>query len=199
MPGARLKVELTGIGEAERRLRALGGRRPRPDSRDAETSGSISSAPRKTGSRTKGGRTARLGSRSPSTPSDESVATPGGSSPSTDISAGRSPTGQAPTEVLTGSPLVYAGTQQFGAEEGSFGSASGGRPIPWGDIPAREFLGLSDADGDEIEVILRDYLLVANLTGRYRRIRGRLWAAPGASERPSGFPAPWYRTGRDPV
>lgn len=63
------------------------------------------------------------------------------------------------TEVVTGSPLVYAGTHQFGAEKGSFGSTAGGRPIPWGDIPAREFLGLSNADGDELTDILRDYLL----------------------------------------
>ncbi|MDE0714088.1 MAG: phage virion morphogenesis protein [Gammaproteobacteria bacterium] len=64
-------------------------------------------------------------------------------------------------EVLVGSPLVYAGTHQFGAPEGSFGTTSRGRPIPWGEIPARPFLGLSGDDRDEVEGIVTDYLLKA--------------------------------------
>ena len=48
--------------------------------------------------------------------------------------------------VEVGSPSIYAGTHQFGAEAGSFGQTSTGRPIPFGDIPARPFL--VDADGD---------------------------------------------------
>lgn len=63
-----------------------------------------------------------------------------------------------PTEVLVGSPLVYAATHQFGAKKGAFGRTSRGSPIPWGDIPARPFLGLSDADRDEIAVRVADYL-----------------------------------------
>ena len=65
----------------------------------------------------------------------------------------------APDGLLLGSPLVYAGTHQFGAQKGAFGTTSKGSPIPWGDIPAREFLGLSDADRDEIGELVRDYLL----------------------------------------
>lgn len=42
--------------------------------------------------------------------------------------------------VEVGSPLVYAGTHQFGAPAGSFASG-----LPWGDVPARPFL--ADADG----------------------------------------------------
>lgn len=61
--------------------------------------------------------------------------------------------------VEAGSPLIYAGTHQFGAEKGSFGSTAKGTPIPWGDIPARPFLGLSDADRDELTDILRDYII----------------------------------------
>ncbi len=72
---------------------------------------------------------------------------------------GQIPFQAGPAEVLVGSPLVYAGTHQFGAEKGSFGTTSKGSPIPWGDIPAREFLGLSDADAGEIEDLVADYLL----------------------------------------
>ena len=42
--------------------------------------------------------------------------------------------------VEIGSPRIYAGTHQFGAERGAFGVTSRGSPIPWGDIPARPFL-----------------------------------------------------------
>ena len=49
------------------------------------------------------------------------------------------------TSVEIGSPLIYAGTHQFGAEQGAGGVTSRGSPIPWGDIPARPFL--VDADG----------------------------------------------------
>lgn len=46
--------------------------------------------------------------------------------------------------VTIGSPMEYAGTHQFGAKRGAFGSHNG-RPIPWGDIPARPFLPLDDS------------------------------------------------------
>ena len=63
------------------------------------------------------------------------------------------------TSVVIGSPSIYAGTHQFGAKKGAFGASSSGQPIPWGDIPARPFLGLSDADADEIIDIVRDHLV----------------------------------------
>ncbi|MFM8333842.1 MAG: phage virion morphogenesis protein, partial [Candidatus Methylumidiphilus sp.] len=47
--------------------------------------------------------------------------------------------------VMVGSPMVYAAVQQFGASKGAFG-----KNVPWGDIPARAFLGLSDADSAAI-------------------------------------------------
>ncbi|MBC7162704.1 MAG: phage virion morphogenesis protein [Immundisolibacter sp.] len=69
-------------------------------------------------------------------------------------------------EVEVGSNLIYAAVQQFGAKMGEFGRYSQlsrrtkfaegdwrrnagtvkGFPIPWGDIPARPFLGLSAED-----------------------------------------------------
>ncbi len=66
-----------------------------------------------------------------------------------------------PDHVLVGSPLVYAGVHQFGAGKGAFGATSKGAPIPWGDIPARPFLGLSDEDEDEVAALIADYLRAA--------------------------------------
>jgi phage virion morphogenesis protein len=47
------------------------------------------------------------------------------------------------TTLLVGSPEKYASTHQFGAKKGAYGSTRHGAPIPWGDIPARPFSGLS--------------------------------------------------------
>ncbi len=56
--------------------------------------------------------------------------------------------------VDVGSSMVYAAVQQFGAKARSF---TGGKS-PWGDIPARPFLGLSAEDGRTILDMARDYL-----------------------------------------
>lgn len=60
-------------------------------------------------------------------------------------------------ELAIGSPLIYAATHQFGAAARSF---TGGR-APWGDIPARPFLGVSESEGREILDILREHLVGA--------------------------------------
>lgn len=60
--------------------------------------------------------------------------------------------------VDVGSPMIYAGTHQFGAAKGSFGTTESGRPIPWGDISERPFLGLSIDDAAEVELLVRDWL-----------------------------------------
>lgn len=52
--------------------------------------------------------------------------------------------------LLVGSPMGYAAAQQFGMKKGYAGRNSKGRPIPWGDIPARPFLGISGDDRDTI-------------------------------------------------
>ena len=62
------------------------------------------------------------------------------------------------SRLQVGSPRIYAGTQQFGAEKGAFGRTRRGTPIPWGDIPAREFVGLSDADQATIRETTTDFL-----------------------------------------
>lgn len=63
--------------------------------------------------------------------------------------------------VLVGSPLEYASTQQFGAGRGEFGTTKGGSPIPWGDIPARPFLGVSEDDRDAIATAIRRHIATA--------------------------------------
>jgi len=65
--------------------------------------------------------------------------------------------------VQVGSSLIYAATQQFGADKGAFGSFSVVRtrqevPIPWGDIPARPFLGISEDDRAAILDIVQEHL-----------------------------------------
>ena len=49
------------------------------------------------------------------------------------------------SQARVGSNMEYSGVMQFGAARGAFGH-SNGRPVPWGNIPARPFLGLSDQD-----------------------------------------------------
>lgn len=54
--------------------------------------------------------------------------------------------------LFVGSTMIYAAVQQFGAKKGAFGKA------PWGDIPARPFLGISDQDHRSILDTVSDYL-----------------------------------------
>lgn len=55
---------------------------------------------------------------------------------------------------------IYAATMNFGAEEGEFGETSTGRPIPFGDIPARPFMTLAENDLTEIREIAMDYISI---------------------------------------
>ncbi|WP_275100140.1 phage virion morphogenesis protein [Sedimenticola hydrogenitrophicus] len=59
--------------------------------------------------------------------------------------------------VEVGSALEYAGTMHFGAAKHSF---AGGQ-TPWGDIPAREIVGLSEDDGAAVLDILQEHLEAA--------------------------------------
>jgi phage virion morphogenesis protein len=58
-----------------------------------------------------------------------------------------------------GSNKVYAPVMFFGAEKGAFGKNKRGGPIPWGDIPARPFLGLNADDEADILDILETEIL----------------------------------------
>ncbi|MCS4503887.1 phage virion morphogenesis protein [Arhodomonas aquaeolei] len=62
------------------------------------------------------------------------------------------------TEMRQGTDRVYAAVHQFGAEQGAFGTTSRGAPIPWGDIPARPYLGFSADDSAEILQIMEDHI-----------------------------------------
>lgn len=61
-----------------------------------------------------------------------------------------------PGGVEVGSSLVYSAVQQFGARRGQFGRTRRGAPIPWGDIPARPFMGVSADDRDRIIAIMAE-------------------------------------------
>lgn len=63
--------------------------------------------------------------------------------------------------VSIGTNLVYAAVQQLGAKKGSLGTSKTGRPLPWGDIPARPFLGVSDTDAENIVAIALEHLEAA--------------------------------------
>ena len=60
--------------------------------------------------------------------------------------------------VEIGSTRIYAGAHQFGTRRGQYGADRAGRPIPWGDIPARPFLGLSSDDLRRIRERVADYI-----------------------------------------
>lgn len=61
-------------------------------------------------------------------------------------------------DVEVGSSMIYAAVQHFGASKGEFGNTKRNTPIPWGDIPARPYLGFSDDDRSEVLTILERYL-----------------------------------------
>jgi phage virion morphogenesis protein len=61
-------------------------------------------------------------------------------------------------ELLFGTDRPYGAVQQFGQKAGASGRTKRGAPIPWGDIPARPYLGLSSADESEILAIVTNYL-----------------------------------------
>ncbi|AQU83242.1 MULTISPECIES: phage virion morphogenesis protein [unclassified Halomonas] len=57
----------------------------------------------------------------------------------------------ASDSVEWGSLMVYAAMQNYGGTKAEF-------PHLWGDIPGREFVGVSDDDEDEVLGILADHL-----------------------------------------
>ncbi len=68
--------------------------------------------------------------------------------------------------VEIGSALEYSAVMQDGAKRGAFGNGPGKVQYPWGDIPARVWLGLSDEDEANIIDIADEHLEQAfNLTG----------------------------------
>ncbi len=60
--------------------------------------------------------------------------------------------------LIWGSPRDYAGVMQRGAAKGAFGQTSRGQPIPFGTIPARPFIGLSELDRQMLGEIATKWL-----------------------------------------
>jgi len=60
--------------------------------------------------------------------------------------------------VEIGSNLIYAAVMQFGAAKGAFGSTKKGGAIPWGRIPARPFLGISEQDRANLIATVDEWL-----------------------------------------
>lgn len=68
-----------------------------------------------------------------------------------------------PDGLSLGTNRVYGAVHQFGARKGEFGSGNfrtrrGSFAIPWGDIPARPYLGINDENRNYIARDLIDYL-----------------------------------------
>lgn len=61
-------------------------------------------------------------------------------------------------KVEIGSALEYSGVMQHGAAQGAFGRDSRNHPIPWGTIPARVWLGISETDERNILDIVDEHL-----------------------------------------
>ena len=62
--------------------------------------------------------------------------------------------------VEIGSNQIYAAVMQFGAAKGSLGGGA-----PWGNIPARPFMGLSDQDETNILETIQEWLDLATKGG----------------------------------
>lgn len=63
-----------------------------------------------------------------------------------------------PDRVAVGTNVIYAAVHQFGAAQGAFGTSRRGQPLPWGDIPARPYLGVSAVTRAAITETLARYL-----------------------------------------
>lgn len=60
--------------------------------------------------------------------------------------------------VELGTNWPYARALQLGILRGASGRTRRGGPIPWGTIPPRPFLGISDDDGADVLDIIQHYL-----------------------------------------
>lgn len=67
------------------------------------------------------------------------------------------------TSAVAGTNKRYAATLHFGAKRGEFGSDRFGRPIPWGDIPSRPFLGIGPPEREEITTSLNRHFRPSQL------------------------------------
>jgi phage gpG-like protein len=71
---------------------------------------------------------------------------------------------------VNGSKIPYATTFHFGAKKGSLGIKTIGNwtiESPWGDIPARPFIGTNKKTNEAVLKILRNYLDVTSNTPQW--------------------------------
>jgi len=61
-------------------------------------------------------------------------------------------------DVSWGSSMIQSAVMQFGAGKGQFGQTSRGDPIPWGDIPARPYIGFSEDDRSDVIGLFEEWL-----------------------------------------
>lgn len=61
-------------------------------------------------------------------------------------------------QLEVGTNKVQAAVMQFGAAKGAFGQAANGTAIPWGRIPARPYLGISEEDRQNIVITIEEWL-----------------------------------------
>lgn len=64
-----------------------------------------------------------------------------------------------PAHAQAGTNVIYAGTMNFGASRGEFGATRAGAPVPFGDIPARPFIGISDETERNVIDVITEYLI----------------------------------------
>lgn len=62
------------------------------------------------------------------------------------------------TSAEAGVAEKYGITHQLGATKGQYGKTARGTPIPWGDIPARPFVGLGNDDKNDIRDAVSRYI-----------------------------------------
>jgi phage virion morphogenesis protein len=60
--------------------------------------------------------------------------------------------------VEVGSALIQAAVMHFGADKGEFGTSAKGGATPWGAIPARPFIGISEKDHGGIKETVYEWL-----------------------------------------
>lgn len=63
-----------------------------------------------------------------------------------------------PDYAMVGTNAFQAAVMHSGAAQGVFGRTERSTPIPWGDIPARPVLGISDDDVTAIRAALAEWL-----------------------------------------
>ncbi len=157
MPGAKFRIDLDGLGEVQRRFNAL-----------ARAGQDLTTATSEIGERLLKSTKARF--RTQTDPTGKPWA------PLSPVTLARKAKNRdkilteyaylsgnlvyqaGPNFLEVGSPSKYAGTHQFGAPQGAFGKNRRNAPIPWGNIPARPFLGLSDDDRTAIHQTILNFI-----------------------------------------